>query len=55
MEDKLIIRLFAAASLAMILTALAAGCTDIERRGISPIPQNRPAGWETRPFGNIHN
>ena len=55
MKPKSMDRFFAAALLAVLLASLAAGCTDIERRGISPIPQNRPASWETRPFGNIHN
>ena len=55
MKQKSLDRFFAAALLAVLRAALAAGCTDIERRGISPIPQNRPASWETRPFGDIHN
>ena len=54
-EEKLTERFLAATFLAVILAGLASGCTDIERRGVSPIPQNRPASWETRPFGNIHN
>ena len=34
---------------------LAAGCTENERRGVSPLPQNRPAEWESRPFGPLAN
>ena len=27
-----------------------ASCTEMERRGVSSIPQNRPASWENNPF-----
>ena len=27
------------------------GCNEYERRGVSPLPHNRPAEWESRPFG----
>ena len=41
---------------AVLVTAffflLAGGCTDYERAGLSPLPQNRPASWEVNPFGN---
>jgi len=30
-----------------------AGCTQIERDGISPIPQNTPASWELNPYGDV--
>lgn len=29
------------------------GCTPQERSGISPLPQNRPADWENRPYGDL--
>ncbi|MBQ9502072.1 MAG: hypothetical protein IJU70_07955 [Lentisphaeria bacterium] len=31
------------------------GCTERERSGYSAIPQNSPAGWEVRPFGELRN
>ena len=37
---------------AVLLTALfVSGCNEYERRGLSPLPQNRPAAWETHPLG----
>lgn len=36
----------------LLLAVLIAGCSDQERRGVSPLPQNRPAGWETNPYGS---
>lgn len=36
----------------LLLTIIFAGCSDQERRGVSPLPQNRPAGWETNPYGS---
>lgn len=41
----------AATLAAFFLIAILGGCTEHERRGISPIPQNRPAEWEIRPYG----
>jgi len=38
----------------VILGLLLGGCTDIERGGVSPLPQNRPASWENKPFGDIN-
>ena len=35
---------------AALLFSLFAGCTDIERRGYSPIPQNSPGAWEVNPY-----
>jgi len=32
-----------------------AGCTEIERNGFSPIPQNTPASWELNPYGDFGN
>ena len=26
------------------------GCTELERQGYSPIPQNSPGGWEMDPY-----
>ena len=40
---------------AFLLLLLAAGCTELERNGMSPIPQNSPGGWEMNPYGEIHN
>ena len=38
---------------AVLATAfLFSGCNEYERRGVSPLPHNRPAEWESRPFGN---
>ena len=51
----LIPRIFNAAALVaafFLLALLACGCNEYERRGISPLPQNRPASWETNPYGN---
>jgi hypothetical protein len=31
------------------------GCTERERAGYSAIPQNSPAGWEIRPYGDFQN
>ena len=36
---------------AFLLTMLIAGCTQIERDGMSPIPQNSPGAWEINPYG----
>ncbi|MBR2345254.1 MAG: hypothetical protein IKA71_05660 [Lentisphaeria bacterium] len=32
-----------------------AGCTQLERDGISPIPQNSPGAWEINPYGDFQN
>ncbi|MBQ4336433.1 MAG: hypothetical protein IJC34_04530 [Lentisphaeria bacterium] len=38
---------------AVLMTALfLSGCNEYERRGLSPLPHNRPAAWESRPFGD---
>ena len=34
---------------------LASGCTELERNGMSPIPQNSPGSWELQPYGEIRN
>lgn len=31
------------------------GCTDIERAGYSPIPQNSPGSWSGHPYGDLQN
>ena len=40
---------------AVLAGALLCGCTERERSGYSAIPQNSPAGWEMRPFGELRN
>lgn len=43
-------------AVALIATALSfviAGCTQIERDGLSPIPQNTPSHWEINPYGDV--
>ena len=42
------------AAVVMVLT-IASGCTDIERRGYSPIPQNSSPSWSNNPYGDIRN
>jgi len=34
---------------AMLLVGLV-GCSPQEKAGVSPLPQNRPAEWELRPY-----
>ena len=36
----------------LFFTAVLAGCSEQERRGVSPLPQNRPVQWETNPYGS---
>lgn len=40
---------------AFLLIVLIAGCTQIERDGMSPIPQNSPGSWELNPYGDLQN
>ncbi len=40
---------------AFLLAWLQSGCTQLERDGFSPIPQNSPSGWEINPYGEIQN
>ena len=40
---------------AFLLTLLQIGCTQLERDGFSPIPQNSPGAWEINPYGEIQN
>ena len=40
---------------AFLLGLFASGCTELERNGMSPIPQNSPGSWEMRPYGDFHN
>jgi hypothetical protein len=39
---------------AAVFLLLNSGCTQIERDGFSPIPQNTPASWELNPYGTIY-
>jgi len=45
----------AAVSVTAVFFCLLAGCTDLERQGMSPIPQNRPPSWQLQPYGQIRN
>lgn len=38
-----------------VITVFFAGCTELEREGLSPIPQNSPGGWEINPYGDLQN
>lgn len=38
-----------------LLFLLIGGCTEYERAGYSPIPQNTPCGWEINPYGDLRN
>ena len=38
-----------------LLFLLIGGCTEYERAGFSPIPQNSPASWELTPYGDLRN
>ena len=40
---------------AFLLGLAVSGCTELERNGMSPIPQNSPGSWELNPYGEIHN
>jgi hypothetical protein len=40
---------------AFLLMLITAGCTQLERDGLSPIPQNSPGGWEMNPYGDFRN
>ena len=37
---------------AVFLLLAAVGCTQLERDGLSPIPQNTPSSWEMNPYGD---
>jgi len=39
----------------VLLFLFLAGCTEYERSGYSPIPQNSPGGWEIAPYGDLRN
>jgi hypothetical protein len=42
--------------LLLLVIVIAGGCiTEEERRGYSSLPQNRPADWEDRPYGDLRN
>ena len=40
----------ATAGVILLAVLFFSGCSPQERRGISPIPHNRPASWEYRSF-----
>ncbi len=48
-------RIFLGGFILLLLGIMFAGCTPQERSGVSPIPQNRPSNWETRPYGDMRN
>jgi len=48
------IRKITAVVLTAVFLLLIAGCTQIERDGISPIPHNTPAAWELNPYGTFN-
>lgn len=54
-DKKNITAVFYRTAVFLFLLLLAAGCTQIERDGMSPIPQNSPGGWEMNPYGNFYN
>ena len=35
---------------ALFFCIVISGCTEIERQGYSPIPQNSPGAWELNPY-----
>ena len=43
-------RSIAAVSILVLIAIVIGGCTEIERRGYSPIPQNSPGSWEINPY-----
>ena len=34
-----------------LFSLFAGGCTELERKGYSAIPQNTPGAWEYNPYG----
>ncbi|MHB9138932.1 MAG: hypothetical protein ACYC4Q_05975 [Victivallaceae bacterium] len=47
---------FAFCILLLMVVVFAGGCiTEQEKRGYSDLPQNRPADWEDRPYGDLRN
>lgn len=48
---RLLLILAVGAGIGIALT----GCTPQERSGYRSIPQNRPADWETQPYGPVRN
>jgi hypothetical protein len=49
---KTILTITAVFMAAVFLSAASAGCTQLERDGFSPIPQNAPPSWEINPYGD---
>lgn len=55
MKKRSFLTICAAAFIAAVFLCFIGGCSEYERRGYSPIPQNRPASWEMRPYGDMRN
>ncbi len=36
----------------LLFAVILTGCSEQERRGVSPLPQNRPVEWEINPYGS---
>ncbi len=51
-QKKMILTITAVFMTAVFLLAVSAGCTQLERDGFSPIPQNSPPSWEVNPYGD---
>lgn len=41
---------FIAVTIGVTAMFFIAGCTELERQGYSPIPQNSPGAWEMNPY-----
>lgn len=54
MNHAVSVKKITAVVLAAVFLLLIAGCTQIERDGISPIPHNTPASWEINPYGSFY-
>ncbi|MCI5779979.1 MAG: hypothetical protein MR051_09245 [Lentisphaeria bacterium] len=52
-KDRFRISAVVIATAAFLYAALSAGCTELERNGMSPIPQNSPGAWELNPYGEM--
>jgi hypothetical protein len=52
----MIMRYIFLASVLLLAVFSLAGCSSPqEKRGVSPLPQNRPQEWETKPYGDLKN
>jgi hypothetical protein len=55
-KDNSVFTCVAFCVLLMMIAVFAGGCiTEQEKRGYSDLPQNRPADWEDRPYGDLRN